>query len=86
MEIVEAGLEVLENDVISPVTLESIRLMKNRISFIEEDAFRYSNQQLAFLARTSDSSHGTSNRHDLAKPAAACCSNSRWTAAASSSL
>lgn len=42
MEIVEAGLQVLENEVIAPVTLESIRLMRNRISSIEEDAFRYS--------------------------------------------
>ena len=41
MEIVEAGLQVLENDVIGPVTIESIRLMKNQISSIEEDAFRY---------------------------------------------
>lgn len=40
MEIVEAGLQVLENEVIAPVTLESIRLMRNRISSIEEDAFR----------------------------------------------
>ena len=41
MEIVEAGLKVLENDAIGPATIESIRLMKNRISSIEEDAFRY---------------------------------------------
>ena len=41
MEIVEAGLQVLENDVIGPVTIESMRLMKNQISSIEEDAFRY---------------------------------------------
>ena len=40
LEIVEAGLQVLENDVIGPVTIESIRLMKNQISSIEEDAFR----------------------------------------------
>ena len=40
MEIVEAGLEVLENDAIAPVTLESVRLMRNQISSIEEDAFR----------------------------------------------
>ena len=41
MEIVEAGLQVLENEVIAPVTIESIRLMKNSIRAIEEDAFRY---------------------------------------------
>ncbi len=40
MEIIEAGLQVLENDVIGPVTVESIRLMKNQITSIEEDAFR----------------------------------------------
>ena len=43
MEIVEAGLQVLENEVIAPVTIESIRLMKNGIRSIEEDAFRYAN-------------------------------------------
>ena len=41
MEIVEAGLQVLENDVITPVNVESIRLMRNKIRSIEEDAFRY---------------------------------------------
>ena len=40
MEIVEAGLVVLENDAISPVTVESVRLMRNQISAIEVDAFR----------------------------------------------
>jgi hypothetical protein len=40
LEIIEAGLQVLENDVIGPVTVESIRLMKNQITSIEEDAFR----------------------------------------------
>ena len=40
VEIVDAGLEVLENEAISPVTVESVRLMNNHISFIEEDAFR----------------------------------------------
>ncbi len=36
----EAGLEVLENEAIAPVTVESVRLMNNRIGHIEEDAFR----------------------------------------------
>ena len=41
MEIVEAGLQVLENDVITPVNVESIKLMRNKIRSVEEDAFRY---------------------------------------------
>lgn len=41
LEIVEADLQVLENDAITPMTIESIRLMRNRINSIEEDAFRY---------------------------------------------
>ena len=41
LDVVGAGLEVLENNVLSSATIESARFMNNKISYIEADAFRY---------------------------------------------
>ena len=41
VDIVEAGLESLESDVLSvATTIESARFMNNKISHIQDDAFR----------------------------------------------
>ena len=53
MEIVEAGLVVVENDAISPVTVESVRLMRNQISAIEVDAFRWVKLYIANIQKMS---------------------------------
>ncbi len=40
IDLVSAGLEVLGNNVLSGSGLESVRFLDNKISFIEQDAFK----------------------------------------------
>ena len=40
LDIVDAGLEVLGNNVVSSDTIESARFTNNRITYVEADAFR----------------------------------------------
>ena len=40
LDIIDAGLELLENNVVSSNSIESARFTNNRITYIEADAFR----------------------------------------------
>ena len=40
LDITDAGLQLLENNIVSSSTIESARFTNNRITYIEADAFR----------------------------------------------
>ena len=40
MDLVNAGLEVIGNNALSGTSLESVRFLDNKISFIDPEAFR----------------------------------------------
>ena len=40
LDIIDAGLELLENNIVSSNTIESARFTNNHITYIEADAFR----------------------------------------------
>ena len=39
IDVVDAGLEVLENGIITSVTIESLRFMNNKIKIVEDNIF-----------------------------------------------